>query len=53
MWGYVQEQKKLKDSCVTKVYPTWMTAHKAGKLEHTAQLAQGVVECPLQVPQLV
>ena len=41
MWvsGYLQEQKQLKDSCITKAHPSMFDSTQAGNLKHTAQLA--------------
>ena len=41
MWvsGYLQEQKQLKDICITKAHPSMFDSTQAGNLKHTAQLA--------------
>ena len=44
-----------KSAASAKPTPAWVTAHKAGNLEHTAQPAgaQQFGECPIQEPQWV
>jgi hypothetical protein len=37
--GYLQEQKWLKDSCITKVHPSMGDSSHRGTLKHTAQSA--------------
>jgi hypothetical protein len=63
-WGYLQEYRwgvtyrsrnGLKAAVSPKPVPAWLTDHKAGTLDLTAQpaVAQQAGECPFQVPQSV
>lgn len=38
-WDYLQEQKWLQDTSLTKAPSAWVMAHTAGNLEHTVQPA--------------
>jgi hypothetical protein len=62
MWvkGHSQEQNWLKDSCITKVHPAWVSAHhvsspKLGTCNslHSPQAAQQVGECLFPVAQVI
>lgn len=43
-WGTYRSRNDS-DSCITETYPAWMTAHKAGNLEHSIHLASSLMGC--------